>query len=202
MHARVVGSLPLRYAAAADTALDGPAHVRGASAIVVAGARLVVLRHLGLHGSDERVAVGLRGASTFSMPLRHAGEFAGSESNVEAAVRIDAADGGVLRRFNRGNGAPAGGTPAVDATCEVSWPELAAYLAGESSGPPIPRDIVQYELGSIGGQRLTFTGATPPRLPRCRAAPTSGLAEFSTRRPRRPRPTPRATVPLRGVPWA
>lgn len=238
LHARVVGTVPLRYTAGADPALDRPAHVRAASAIAPAGSRLVVVQDdanfvalvdpltgdvaavtlpsgaggrrqfddirgnkadkLDLEavasatrpdgeavvlafgsGSTPRresivvlrqldatrsgvgdAVVELRDASAFYRRLREAGAFAGSELNVEAAVFIHTADGGVVRLFNRGNGASSGTIPAVDATCDVSWPELLSYLADLASVPPAPRDIIQYTLGAIDGLRLTFTGAT------------------------------------------
>jgi len=44
MTARVVRSVPLRYADGADAALDRPAHVRSASGIVRAGGRVAVIQ--------------------------------------------------------------------------------------------------------------------------------------------------------------
>jgi hypothetical protein len=42
----------------------------------------------------------------------------------------------------------------------VPWANFLAHLADpEAVDPPLPRDVVQYDLGSIDGVRLTFTDA-------------------------------------------
>lgn len=83
--------------------------------------------------------------------------FSGSELNVEGAVFA----GGWVRFFNRGNGEPRDGLLPLNATCDVHWPELEAYLqAPDRLKPPELRRIVQYDLGSLDGVRLTFTDAT------------------------------------------
>ncbi|HET6231001.1 MAG TPA: hypothetical protein VFE05_13090 [Longimicrobiaceae bacterium] len=88
--------------------------------------------------------------------LRAETDFAGSELNVEGAALVH----GAVRLFNRGNGAPTASLLPVDATCDLDLAALLAYLgAPESSGPPRISRVVQYELGSIGGARLTFTDA-------------------------------------------
>jgi hypothetical protein len=98
-------------------------------------------------------------ASAFYAALRGARAFSGSEMNVEGVAYVG---GGVLRLFNRGNGAPAGGEQPVDATCDVDWPALRAHLADPTgTPPPDPGRIVRYELGHVGGCRLTFTDAAP-----------------------------------------
>jgi hypothetical protein len=98
----------------------------------------------------------LREAITFYARLRGAAEFSGSELNVEGAVWRD--DRVVL--LNRGNGAVVDGRAPVNATCEVEWASLLAYLDGPGGQPaPAPSSIVQYDLGTIDGWPLTFTDA-------------------------------------------
>lgn len=93
-------------------------------------------------------------AKGFYAVLRSAADFAGSELNVEGAVLR----GDRLLFLQRGNGAPRDGRTPVDATCAIDWPALRAHLDGPVSLPaPPPRDVVRYELGALGGVRLTFT---------------------------------------------
>ena len=100
--------------------------------------------------------VELREAITFYARLREAREFSGSELNVEGAVWR----GGHVLLLNRGNGAAVDGYSAVDATCEVDWAALLAYLDGPGGNPaPAPQSIRQYDLGTIDGWRLGFTDA-------------------------------------------
>ncbi|MDQ3397743.1 MAG: hypothetical protein M3511_08230 [Deinococcota bacterium] len=89
--------------------------------------------------------------------LRAATDFAGSELNIEGAVVID----GCLRLFNRGNGAPRGALLPVNASCDLDPTMFLAYLrAPRRALPPAPKNIVHYDLKSLGGQRLGFTDAT------------------------------------------
>jgi hypothetical protein len=100
--------------------------------------------------------VELREAITFYARLREAREFSGSELNVEGAVWR----GGHVLLLNRGNGAAVDGHSPVDATCEVDWAALLAYLDGPGGNPaPAPQSIRQYDLGTIDGWRLGFTDA-------------------------------------------
>ena len=227
--ARIVRSVPMRYADGADEGLDRPAHVRAGSGLACVGGRLVVIQDdanfLALvdprtgraaavplpmgHGQrrlfdegrgnkhhkldleaclvvpadtgDLLVAFGsgssrrreqvavvrglpdgapevtLHDASGVYAELRAAGDFAGSEMNVEGAVLVD----GRVRLFQRGNGAPVGEMLPVSATCELDWAALHAHLRVPAAVPP-PRlaAIVQYELGTLGGLPLGFTDAT------------------------------------------
>jgi hypothetical protein len=214
--ARVIRSIPLRYADGADPSLDRPAHVRSASGIVRFGGRIAVIQddanfialidpdtgladaitlpagEGGLRQFDdlrgnkrfkldlescvvigdtliafgsgslparERV-VAVRGgdarvidASALYARLRAAGEFSGSELNVEGAAVL----GGTLRLFNRGNGAPRDGRLPVNASCDVDLAAFLAYLDGAPA--PSPAHVVQYDLGAIRGFPLTFTDA-------------------------------------------
>lgn len=89
--------------------------------------------------------------------LRAEKAFSGGELNIEGA----AFTGGRLRLFNRGNGAWRDGEPPRNASCDLPWPELLAYLR-DPSGQPIPPllDITPYDLGRLQGAALTFTDAT------------------------------------------
>jgi hypothetical protein len=90
-------------------------------------------------------------APSFYARLRGS-DFAGSELNVEGAALLP---DGTLRLFNRGNGASRDGRPPVDATCDLSWTGLAQRL----DDPPAPANVVHWDLGTLGGVRLTFTDA-------------------------------------------
>jgi hypothetical protein len=96
-------------------------------------------------------------ASAFYARLRGATGFAGSEMNVEGAVYVDS----VLKLFGRGNGAAVGDLQPTNASCDVIWTDLRAHLKHPSTiSPPTPRDIVQYDLGSLNGVSLGFTDVT------------------------------------------
>ncbi|HUL11109.1 MAG TPA: hypothetical protein VLU73_02925 [Methylococcaceae bacterium] len=89
--------------------------------------------------------------------LRTTKAFSGSELNVEGAVFTD----GWVRFFNRGNGQAREGLLPVDASCDVLWAELEAYLRNpDMLDAPELHGIVQYDLGALAGVRLTFTDAT------------------------------------------
>lgn len=66
--------------------------------------------------------------------------------------------GDVLRLFNRNNGAPKDDLKTVNATCDLNWPEFVRYLHEGSAVPPL-RNIVQYDMGRVGGVSLGFTDA-------------------------------------------
>jgi hypothetical protein len=96
-------------------------------------------------------------ASAFYTSLRGATGFAGSEMNVEGAVYLDSA----LKLFGRGNGAVIGELRPTNASCDVTWTDLRAHLEHPSTvSPPAPREIVQYDLGSLKGVSLGFTDVT------------------------------------------
>lgn len=98
--------------------------------------------------------IDVRAASEFYALLRRSSEFAGSEMNVEGALHW----GEALKLFGRGNGAIRGELRPVNASCDVSWPALRAYLDHpESVAPPLPASITQYDLGALGGVPLGFT---------------------------------------------
>lgn len=130
----------------------------------VDGDEVLVALGSGSSAARERIAVvrasevRLVDASSFYAALREDTDFAGSELNIEGAALLP---DGRLRLFQRGNGARRGSLEPVDATADLSWPALWAYLASEGRAPvPELRDVVQYDLGQIRGVRLTFTDAT------------------------------------------
>ena len=109
---------------------------------------------------SPHASVRLHRAPAFYAALRAVTQFAGSELNIEGAVF----DEGRMRLFGRGNGAVRDAARPVNATCDISWPALAAHLAGPAaSPPPLPEAIVQYELGALAGAPLAFTDAATLR---------------------------------------
>ena len=119
--------------------------------------RVVVARGLDAPQPSDGGAVVVREAGALYAALRGAAGFAPGEMNVEGACYV----GGRVRLFGRGNGASRDGHASLDATCDLDWPALRAYLADpERAGAPVPSDVVQYALGEIGGLRLGFTDAT------------------------------------------
>ena len=109
-------------------------------------------------GLDTPGAVTLTvAAPRFYAGLRASVQFAGSELNVEGAIHL----GGSLRLFGRGNGATLGDVRPVNATCEIAWAALRAHVEDPDHVPaPMPSQVVQYELGTIGNSALSFTDAT------------------------------------------
>lgn len=100
--------------------------------------------------------VALHDAARLYAALRGARDFAGSDLNVEGAVFL----GDRVRLFGRGNGAARDDLPPIDATCDLAWPALWEHLLDPLTvPPPRPAAIVQYQLGAIGGLRLSFTDA-------------------------------------------
>ena len=89
--------------------------------------------------------------------LREDHAFSGSGLNVEGVVYLQP---DTLRLFQRGNGTPRDGLRPVNATGDLRWSELWAYLADPDTAPP-PRlsNIVEYDLGTLDGVRLTFSDA-------------------------------------------
>ncbi|MBC7791415.1 MAG: hypothetical protein H7Z74_15830 [Anaerolineae bacterium] len=95
-------------------------------------------------------------ASGLYAELRCRTDFSGSELNIEGAILIE----GVVRLFNRGNGAPRDGLQPVNATTDLDWRALWSYLENPRARPiPTLRNIVQYDLGTMHGIKLTFTDA-------------------------------------------
>lgn len=117
-------------------------------------------------GESAEPTVAVHHVPALYAALRAAEAFAGSELNVEGATYVDGPSGARLRLFNRGNGAPRGERIPIDATCDLDWDALAAHLEHPSTAPPpLPLDIVQYDLGAVGGLALTFTDAASVHVP-------------------------------------
>ncbi len=99
-------------------------------------------------------------AAEFYAALRHSADFAGSEMNVEGAIHV----AGALRLFGRGNGAVRGELRPVNASCDVPWSALRAYLERPASlTPPVATAVRQYDLGALDGVALGFTDVAPGR---------------------------------------
>ena len=89
--------------------------------------------------------------------LRQNRDFAGSGLNVEGAVFVD---DDRLRLLQRGNAEPHGDLQPIDATGDVCWSDLWAYLDDPTGTPPPPvTNVVQYNLGTLHNVRLTFSDA-------------------------------------------
>jgi hypothetical protein len=101
-------------------------------------------------------------ASRFYKALREQVAFSGSELNLEGALLREHPHTLVeeLWLFQRGNGAPADGRPAINASCVVSMGRLVDFLETDGKGPvPALREVTQYDLGAIDGVPLSFTDA-------------------------------------------
>lgn len=114
---------------------------------------------IGFTGHEERPEH--HTTSLVSLPglyasLRSTSDFAGSDMNIEGALYID----GTIRLFGRGNGEAANDLHPLDATCDMSWAALDAYIARPDGDnlPEITR-ITQYVLGDVDGVALGFTDA-------------------------------------------
>lgn len=95
-------------------------------------------------------------ASALYAALRSEKDFAGSELNIEGAVFL----GGKIRLFNRGNGASSENLTPVNASCDLDWQSLYAYLISRSETSPVLENIVRYDLGTLDDVPLGFTDAT------------------------------------------
>lgn len=112
--------------------------------------------HICIIPADAAGIVRLVHAPALYTALRACHGFAGSDLNVEGAVRV----GENVRLFGRGNGEISDGDERVNATCNLNWEGLFRYLENPAtSPPPEPFNVVQFELGEVGGIRVTFTDA-------------------------------------------
>lgn len=106
---------------------------------------------------SEALRFTLHQAGTLYAQLRDCTEFSGSELNLEGAIF----QAGQIRLLNRGNGAPQRTLLPINATGDLNWDELVAYLqAPEIRQPPSLQNVCQYDLGSLNGLGLSFTDAT------------------------------------------
>lgn len=136
------------------------------TAVVDAGREALLMMGSGSSREREQISIahwppqspqdiGCFPAPDFYAALRSQADFAGGELNIEGVVMLD---DDRLRLFQRGNGAIRHGQAPWNATCDVSWRRLRRHLHDpDSVAPPAPQDIVQYDLGTLGGVRLTFT---------------------------------------------
>lgn len=92
----------------------------------------------------------------FYAALRSQHAFSGSELNVEGVIYLG---DDRIRLFERSNGAPHDGLDPVDATGDVSWSALWAYLHDPAQPPPQLENITQYQLGTLDGHPLNFSDA-------------------------------------------
>lgn len=131
------------------------------SCVALDGARVIGFGS-GSHAVRERIAIldvasaaaRVHDASELYAALRARAEFAGSELNVEGAVVL----GGVLRLFQRGNGAARDGVEAVNATVDL---DVSAFLRWMDGGPlPALTNVRRYDLGHERGVAYGFTDAT------------------------------------------
>lgn len=81
-------------------------------------------------------------------------DFVGAEMNIEGAVHIN----GTLRLFQRGNAAVVEGRAGLDATIDIKLDAFVAWLDGKGALPALGATR-RYDLGALGGVRLTFTDA-------------------------------------------
>ena len=86
--------------------------------------------------------------------LQHRVDFAGAQLNVEGAVVL----GRTLRLFQRGNGRAVDGIAALDATIDLDLAAFIAWIDGKGALPSLGVSR-RYDLGKVGGVRLTFTDA-------------------------------------------
>lgn len=93
--------------------------------------------------------------SAWYAQLRATTAFSGSELNLEGAAVL----GETLYVLNRGNGAPQGDRKPVDAVATLRLADVLAHLNGDAPTPEL-LSVTPYELGTLGGARLTFTDAT------------------------------------------
>lgn len=112
---------------------------------------VVILRNL-----DDNPRPKVHRASALYNRLRSAEAFSGSEMNIEGAVFLN----GKIRLFNRGNGSSSGKLAPVNASGDLDWRALRAYLLNENETPPVLENIVRYELGTLDDLPLGFTDAT------------------------------------------
>lgn len=107
--------------------------------------------------NQPQPSISVNDADALFNALRANHEFCGGALNIEGAVFTD---DDTLRVFQRGNAQPAENIEPVDATGDLSWLGVLAYLQDPSkTDPPVLRNVVRYGLGELRGTRLTFSDA-------------------------------------------
>jgi hypothetical protein len=147
-----------------DDARGNKAHKLDLEACIVHGSRLIVFGS-GSTAKRERLVVvdvperraELIDAGALYAALRARSDFAGSELNIEGAALLA---GGRVVLLQRGNGAAQGELLPIDATVELEFDALLAFVErGGTGAPPALGTVTQFDLGAIDGVRLTFTDA-------------------------------------------
>ena len=96
-------------------------------------------------------------APAFYAAMRENKTFSGAGLNIEGALAFDHDR---VRLFQRGNSEPSDGSEAIDATADFSWAALCEHLsAPDRHPPPVLENVRTYDLGTLGGVRLTFSDA-------------------------------------------
>lgn len=96
-------------------------------------------------------------ATAFYDSLRQTRSFAGAGINIEGAISIGE---DTIRLFQRGNAPSRDGLEPVDSTGDISWSALRQHLSDPTQYPPPEiTNIRRYDLGELGGVRLTFSDA-------------------------------------------
>jgi hypothetical protein len=97
------------------------------------------------------------GAPAFYAAMRAEKAFSGAGLNIEGALALNHDR---IRLFQRGNAEPCDGIKPVDATADFSWVALCEHLSAQAEhAPPALTNIRSYDLGTLGGVRLTFSDA-------------------------------------------
>ena len=96
-------------------------------------------------------------ATAFYAAMRDNKVFSGPGLNIEGALAIT---DDRIRLFQRGNAAACDWLEPLDATADFSWAALCNHLSAPDRHPPPALDNVRtYDLGTLGGVRLTFSDA-------------------------------------------
>lgn len=143
-----------------EAAFVAPIEGRETLVAIGSGALAARRRMLRMTG-DGRVEV--IDAAELYLAIEAVVELRGSELNLEGAALMPALGDrpARVRLLQRGNGAVRGDRAPVDASWDVELAALVAYLDGRGPAPrPDPSDVTQFELGALGGVRLTFTDAS------------------------------------------
>lgn len=103
----------------------------------------------------DRPNIELHHADSLFNYMREQKEFCGAGLNIEGAIFPD---NDTLRLYQRGNKSKKK-LPSIDATADLDWSDVLAYLDHEETEPPKLHHIVQYDLGEANGAPLNFSDA-------------------------------------------
>lgn len=112
-------------------------------------------------GKTSIPVVGRGRLESFFAHLAVRWDIVGTELNLEGAVGFD----GTIRLLQRGNGAVRAGRRGHNTAIDIGLDDFLGYLDAAFADPAAPfdhemiRDLFAYDLGSIEGERLTFSGA-------------------------------------------